>query len=54
MKKTVMVPVNLPAHQTLSTPINSIVAAAKTAHDLESARRKALRDKEQISPKFPK
>jgi hypothetical protein len=42
------------AHQTLNTPINSIVAAAKTAYDLESARRKATRDKGQISLTFPK
>jgi hypothetical protein len=41
MTKTIMVPGNPPAHQTLNTPINSIVAAAKTAHELESARRKA-------------
>jgi hypothetical protein len=45
MTKTIMVPGNPPAHQTLNTPINSIVAAAKTAHELESARRKATRDK---------
>jgi hypothetical protein len=54
MTKTIMVPGNPPAHQTLNTPINSIVAAAKTAYDLESARRKATRDKGQISPTFPK
>jgi hypothetical protein len=53
MTKTIMVPGNPPAHQTLNTPINSIVAAAKTAHELESARRKATRDKGQFSPKFP-
>jgi hypothetical protein len=53
MTKT-MVPGNPPAHQTLNTPINSIVAAAKTAYDLESARGKATRDKGQISPTFPK
>src|ERR1700719_1171260 len=41
MTNTIMVPENPPAHQTLNTPINSIVAAAKTAFDLESARRKA-------------
>jgi hypothetical protein len=45
MTKTIMVLGNPPAHQTLNTPINSIVAAAKTAHELESARRKATRDK---------
>jgi hypothetical protein len=47
MTKTIMVPGNppAPAHQTLNTPINSIVAAAKTAHELESARRKATRDR---------
>jgi hypothetical protein len=49
MTKTNMVPENPPAHQTLSAPTNSIVAAAKTAHDLESARRKATRDNNQIS-----
>jgi hypothetical protein len=54
MTKTIMVPGNPPAHQTLNTPINSIVAAAKTAQELESARRKAIRDKGQISPTFPK
>jgi hypothetical protein len=54
MTKTIMVPENPPAHQTLNPPTNSIVAAAKTAHDLESARRKATRDKDQISPAFPK
>src|ERR1700731_5449881 len=48
MTKTIMVPGNPPVHQTLNTPINSIVAAAKTAHELESARRKATRDKGQI------
>ena len=45
LKKTIMVPGNPPTHQTLNSPINSIVAAAKTAHELESARRKATRDK---------
>jgi hypothetical protein len=45
MTKTIIMPGNSPAHQTLNTPINSIVAAAKTAYDLESARRKATRDK---------
>ena len=54
MTKTIMVLGNPPAHQTLNTPINSIVAAAKTAYDLESVRRKATRDKGQISPTFPK
>ena len=54
MTKTIMVPGNPPVHQTLNTPINSIVAAAKTAHELESARRKAKRDKGQIPPTFPK
>jgi hypothetical protein len=54
MTKTIMVPGNPPVHQTLNTPINSIVAAAKTAHELESARRKATRDKGQIPPTFPK
>jgi hypothetical protein len=44
MTKTIMVHGNPPAHQTLNIPMNSIVAAAKTAHDLESARRKATRD----------
>ena len=33
--EAIMVPGNPPAHQTLNTPINSIVAAAKTAYDLE-------------------
>ena len=45
MTKTITLPGNPPAHQTLNTPINSIVAGAKTAHELESARRKATRDK---------
>jgi hypothetical protein len=45
LTKAIMVPGNPPAHQTLNSPINSIVAAAKTAHELESARRKATRDK---------
>jgi hypothetical protein len=54
MTKTIMVPGNPPAHQTLNTPINSIVAAAITAHELESARRKTTRDKGQIPPTFPK
>jgi hypothetical protein len=54
LTKTIMVPGNPPAHQTLNSPINSIVAAAKTAHELESARRKATRDKGQIPPTFPK
>ena len=39
LTKTIMVPGNPPAHQTLNSPINSIVAAAKTAHELESARK---------------
>jgi hypothetical protein len=47
MTKAIVVPGNPPAHQTLSAPINSIVAAAKTAVDLESARRKATKDKDQ-------
>jgi hypothetical protein len=42
LTKTIMVPGNPPAH---NSPINSIVAAAKTSHELESARRKATRDK---------
>src|SRR3977135_1148169 len=54
MTKTIMVPGNPPAHQTLNTPINSIVAAAKTAHELESARRKATRDQGQTRPPIPK
>ena len=37
LTKTIMVPGNPPAHQTLNSPINSIVAAAKTAHELECA-----------------
>jgi hypothetical protein len=45
LTKTIMVPGNPPAHLTLISPINSIVAAAKTAHELESAHRKATRDK---------
>jgi hypothetical protein len=45
MTKTIMVHRNPSAPQTLKTPINSIIAAVKTAHDLESARRKATRDK---------
>src|ERR1700731_4796895 len=45
LTKTIMGPGNPPPHQTLNSPINSIVAAAKTAHELESARRKATRDK---------
>ena len=45
MTNTVRVPGNPPVPQTLNSAINSIVAAAKTAHDLESARRKVTRDK---------
>src|SRR5262249_53459232 len=45
MMKIGMVPENPPPNYTLNIAINSIVAAAKTAHDLESARRKATRDK---------
>ena len=44
MRKSIIAPGNPRLHQTLNTPMNSIVAAAKTAHDLESARRKATRD----------
>jgi hypothetical protein len=44
MTKTIVVPGNPPPDYTLNIAINSIVAAAKTAHDLESARRKATRD----------
>ena len=54
LTKTIMVPGNPPAHQTLNSPINSIVAAAKTAFDLDSARRRATRAKGQISSTFPK
>ena len=42
LTKTIMVPGNPPAH---NSSINSIVAAAKTSHELESAPRKATRDK---------
>jgi hypothetical protein len=45
MTKTIVVHRNPSARQMLKTPINSIIAAAKTAHDLESACRKATRDK---------
>ena len=45
MTKTIVVPEIPLLDYTLNIPINSIVAAAKTAHDLESARRKAARDK---------
>jgi hypothetical protein len=49
MTETVRIPGNPPVHQTLKSAINSIVAAVKTAQDLEYARRKAKRNKEQIS-----
>ena len=39
MTKSIFAPGNPRIHQTLNRPMNSIVAAAKTAHDLESARR---------------
>ena len=45
MTKTGTLPENPPFHQTLKSALNSIVAAAKTAHDLESAYRKATRNK---------
>jgi hypothetical protein len=51
LKKTFTVPGNPPTHQTLNSPIISIVAAAKTAHELESARREATRDK--AIPRLP-
>jgi hypothetical protein len=44
MTKSIIAPGIPRLHQTLNTPVNSIVAAAKTAHDLESARGKATRD----------
>jgi hypothetical protein len=44
MTKSIIVPGNSRLHQTLNTPMNSIVAAVKTAHDLESAHMKATRD----------
>jgi hypothetical protein len=49
MTETVRIPGNPPVHQTLKSAINSIVAAVKTAQDLEYARRKAKRNNEQIS-----
>ena len=54
MTNTVRVPGNPPVPQTLNSAINSIVAAAKTAHDLESARRKVTKNKDQTSPTVPK
>ena len=45
MMKTGVVPGNAPPNYTLKIAINSIVASAKTAHELESACRKATRDK---------
>jgi hypothetical protein len=54
MMKPNRIPGNPPIDQTLKSAINSIVAAAKTAHDLESAFRKATRNKDQISPTVPK
>jgi hypothetical protein len=55
MTETIRVAGNPPVPQTLKSGINSIVAAAKTAQDLEYARRKATRNKaatnkEQNSP----
>ena len=44
MRKRIIAPGNPRPHQTLETPMNSIVAAAKTARDLESAPRNATRD----------
>ncbi len=54
MTETIRIDGNPPVPQTLKSGINSIVAAAKTAQDLEYARRqatrnKATRNKEQIS-----
>ena len=54
MMKTGVVPGNPPRNYTLKIAINSIVAAAKTAHDLESARRKVAKNKDQTSPTVPK
>jgi len=54
MTETIRIPGNPPFHQTLKSAINSIVAAAKTARDLESAFRKATRNKDYISPTVPK
>ena len=44
MTKNIIAPGNPRIQQTLNTRMNSIVAAAKTAHDLKSARMKATRD----------
>jgi hypothetical protein len=49
MTTTIVVPGNPSPNCKLNVAINSIVAAAKTANDLESARRKATRDNNQIS-----
>jgi hypothetical protein len=54
MTKTIRLPGNPSFDQTLKSAKNSIVAAAKTAHDLESAFRKATKNKDQISPTVPK
>jgi hypothetical protein len=54
MTETIGKPGHPPVHQTLKSAVNSIVAAAKTAQDLEYARRRAKRNKEQISPTVPK
>ena len=54
MTNIVRVPGNPPAPQTLKSAINSIVAAAKTARELDSAGRKATRNKDQISPTVAK
>jgi hypothetical protein len=54
MAKTIRLPGNPPVHQALNAAINSIVAAAKTAHDLESARRKVTKNKDQTTPTVPK
>jgi hypothetical protein len=52
MTTTIEVPGNPSPNCKLNVAINSIVAAAKTANDLESARRKATRDNNQISRQY--
>ena len=54
MTKAIRTPGDPPFQQTLKSSINSIVAAAKTARDLESAFRKATRNKDQNSLTVPK
>ena len=58
MTETIRIAGNPPVPQTPKSAINSIVATAKTAQDLEYARRKATRNKatgnkEQISRAVP-